>query len=231
MQRLCAVWWPGCSRWLTGAWFYCTAPGAWCGSAWAPEMKKPPGYTSGRLAACVGLLRCGSSGMIGWRVRAWYPRFCCKPSSLSLRCAEAAPGLPGVTRPHRRSGDASEPAVVRAPCGSYRPAHPTHLALHQPAQSPGRRHCCRRRCALTAPFHPLPARGPAGLLSVVVLRHPQLARRVPPLAVSRGSLPLSGQRAESREVPLAAQHGYAAASDGAARTRPIAMHVLILAHM
>jgi hypothetical protein len=166
-----------------------------------------------------------------WRVRDSYPRFCCVPSSLSLRYAEAAPGLPGVTRPHRRSGDASEPAVVRAPRGSYCPARPTHLALHQLAQSPGRRHRCRRRCALTAPFHPWPARWPVGMLSVVVLRHPPLAPRVPPLAVSRGSLPLPGQRAESREVPLAAWHGCAAASDGASRTRPKAMHDHMVAHM
>ena len=40
-----------------------------------------------------------------------------------------------------------------APAGT---ACPTRLAPRQPAQSPGRRHYCRRRWALTPPFHPLP---------------------------------------------------------------------------
>ena len=45
-------------------------------------------------------------------------------------------------------------AVVQTPCGSHRLAHPTHLAPHRPAQSPSRRHRCRRWPALTRPFHP-----------------------------------------------------------------------------
>ncbi len=46
-----------------------------------------------------------------------------------------------VNRGRNRSHTISPP---HAPCSP------------QPAQSPGRRHCCRRRCALTAPFHPSP---------------------------------------------------------------------------
>jgi hypothetical protein len=47
-------------------------------------------------------------------------------------------------------------AVVQTPYGSHRVAHPTHLAPHRPAQSPSRRHRCRRWPALTRPFHPSP---------------------------------------------------------------------------
>jgi len=54
-------------------------------------------------------------------------------------------------------------AVVQAPYGSHRVAHPTHLAPHRPAQSPSRRHRCRRWPALTRPFHPLPGVGGWGL--------------------------------------------------------------------
>jgi len=50
-------------------------------------------------------------------------------------------------------------AVVQTPCGSHRVAHPTHLAPHRPAQSPSRRHRCRRWPALTRPFHPSPEAG------------------------------------------------------------------------
>jgi hypothetical protein len=67
--------------------------------------------------------------------RSW-PGGCYPPSPSRLRCERAW----WFKR-------ASSPTCV---------AHPTHLAPHRPAQSPGRRHCCRRRCALTAPFHPLP---------------------------------------------------------------------------
>jgi hypothetical protein len=91
-----------------------------------------------------------------------------------------------------------------APTPTDEPAPRTLLPW--PAQSPGRRHRCRRRCALAAPFHPLPVDNRrAGLLSVAGLRRAQLTPRAPPLAVSRGGLPkefAQFYRTGSREVPL-----------------------------
>jgi hypothetical protein len=107
--------------------------------------------------------------------------------------------------------------VVQAPCGSHRVARPTHLAPHQPAQSPGRRHRCRRRCALTAPFQPSPVRHApsAGLLAVAVLRRAPLAPRTPPLAVSWGGLPSmptggeSGSSSSRGLLPATVRHKHA----------------------
>ena len=101
-----------------------------------------------------------------------------------------------------------------APAGT---ACPTRLAPRQPAQSPGRRHYCRRRWALTPPFHPSPVQWElplpsAGLLSVAVLRHQAVTNLVPHLAVSVGGLPVALKpQAGSREVPLPRLDGTATA--------------------
>lgn len=74
---------------------------------------------------------------------------------LSLRTAEAIPGSPGATRPRRPGGDANKRGgtnALRLPPMSlpHAPCSP------RPAQSPSRRHHCRRWSALTRPFHPSP---------------------------------------------------------------------------
>lgn len=75
---------------------------------------------------------------------------------ISLWCRhQAPPSATGVTRV-AVSAAMRVNEVVQTPCGSYQVAHPTHLAPHQSAQSPSRRYCYPRWCALTAPFHPLP---------------------------------------------------------------------------
>jgi len=109
----------------------------------------------------------------------------------------AAPGLPGVTRPHRRRCDGSEPGLCRA--------HPTRLAPHQPAQSPSRSHRCDRWWALTPPFHPSPVPVLAGHRLVCSLLPScvtdRLLRQRPTLRFQWVACPTTVAGARSREVP------------------------------
>lgn len=111
--------------------------------------------------------------------------------------AEAAPGAPGVTR-------ITVAAAMRA-CGVVQAKH--RQACTSPTDEPAPRTLLpiSRRSRLAAdiaagagrllpgPFTPYRV-APAGLLSVAVLRHSQVAPAVPPLAVSRGDLLYQGKR-------------------------------------
>jgi hypothetical protein len=102
----------------------------------------------------------------------------------------------------RACGVVQAPWQLPATTPTDEPAPRTLLSW--PAQSPGRRHRCRRRWAFTPPFHPVP-RTWVGLLSVAVLRHGCVSTPMPPLAVSRGGLPaglLPGEESGSSSESL-----------------------------
>lgn len=129
--------------------------------------------------------------------RQLYPRFCCLPPSLSAHSAGRS--WPGGCYPPSPSRLRCERTrwCKRGMRRSHTISPPHTPCSPSSAQSPGRRHHCRRRCALTAPFHPLPAphrRPSAGLLSVAVLRRAGVTTRAPPLMVSRGDVPPRGGR-------------------------------------
>jgi hypothetical protein len=132
-----------------------------------------------------------------------YPRFCCLPPSLSARSAGRS-WLSGCYPP--------SPSRLRCErtrwckcgiCRSHAISPPHTPCSPSPAQSPSRRHCCQRRCALTAPFHPLPeprrAIGGSALCCRLASReryHPRAPACC--FAGRRSAL----RRAGSREVPL-----------------------------
>jgi len=77
------------------------------------------------------------------------------PPSLSARGAGRSwPGGRYPPSPSRRRCERAR--WYKRLAAPTRWAGPTHLAPHRPAQSPSRRHRCRRWESLTLPFHPSP---------------------------------------------------------------------------
>lgn len=122
----------------------------------------------------------------------------------------AAPGLAGVTHPHRRCCDETEPirarpsAVLRQLRGPA--SRPGPLTLLPAARSPSRRHCCAplvRSCRTVSASYPavLKQGRRAGLFSVaVVVTRQSLAER-PHLLFHGAAFPGPCGRGGSREVP------------------------------
>lgn len=138
------------------------------------------------------------------------------PPILSLRRhlsprpkAQAAPGLMGITHPRRRGGDASERGgtnALRLPHDQPTPrtllpiGQRSRLAAGIAADAGSLLHYPFTLCrgtrglgfgtgAMPKPQAPSPT---VGLLSVAVLRRGGVSTVAPPLAVSRGGLPLEG---------------------------------------
>jgi hypothetical protein len=139
---------------------------------------------------------------------------------LSLCSAEVAPGLPGVTRPHRRNCDANE--------------HGGANASQLPPVSPPHTPCSPSASAVTWPPTSLPApvrsyrtlsaltcarsrhRRVCSLLSSCVTRG---FRHTCPRLRFRGVAFRCVQRARSREVPLTGRLNLPSASDGLSQTQ------------
>ena len=119
------------------------------------------------------------------------------------RPADAVPSLRGVTAPRRPGGGPIERGGV-TPCGSHPEPDPRAL-LFSLAQSPSRRHCCRRCRELTPTVSVLTCtRGPSAgsyfLLASYVARRSRAGAHPCCFGWQRSS---SMSWANSREVPLA----------------------------
>jgi hypothetical protein len=127
------------------------------------------------------------------------------PSSLCPQDVLRTPFLACAALPRLAVAAAAGPnSLVQTPCGSQRVPGPPALLLSL-AQSPSRRHCCRRCQALTPTVSVLTyARGPsAGSYFLLALASPGARAPAPSLAVSQGSVPAQTSWASSGEVPLA----------------------------
>jgi hypothetical protein len=127
------------------------------------------------------------------------------PSSLCPQDVLRTPFLACAALPRLAVAAAAGPnSLVQTPCGSQRAPGPPALLLSL-AQSPSRRHYCRRCQALTPTVSVLTcARGPsAGSYFLLALASPGARAPAPSLAVSQGSVPAQTSWASSGEVPLA----------------------------
>gem|GEM_PF-2177879 len=118
----------------------------------------------------------------------------CKPGSVPLRAMTIHLGRPlpdaSSNQPGRRPGNGCSGRDLR--CRPYSVLLPVGFALPRPLPT--------ARCALTAPFHPYPAHGPGGLLSVA------LSLESPPPDVIRHRVSvepgLSSTQAETRAAAI-----------------------------